>query len=68
MNRAIRQYRPNSSWITAGLLTVLVVTFGILAESHRPSDVPVMFTGTGVVKEIKSSSSNDSNRPLFRIH
>lgn len=67
MNRAIIQYRPNSSWITAGLLTVLVITFGVIAESHRPSDVPVMFTGTGVVK-VNTADTKDDKLSFFKIH
>lgn len=34
MNQAIRTFRPSSSWISAALLTLFVVSFGLFAESH----------------------------------
>ena len=32
MNDALRSYRPTSNWLTAALLTLLVICFGIFAE------------------------------------
>jgi hypothetical protein len=34
MNQAIRRFQPNSNWLSAALLTLFVVSFGIFAQSH----------------------------------
>ena len=34
MHEALKRFTPDSNWISAGLLTLLVVSFGIFAERH----------------------------------
>lgn len=34
MKNAINQFYPATNWVTAGLLTLVVTSFGIFAESH----------------------------------
>jgi hypothetical protein len=39
MNTAMKHFRPNMNWISAALLTVFVVSFGIFAENHVRSGI-----------------------------
>ena len=34
MKNAINKFYPTTNWVTAGLLTLVVTSFGIFAESH----------------------------------
>ena len=34
MRDMLNKYRPATSWITTGLLTLVVTTFGFFAQSH----------------------------------
>jgi hypothetical protein len=34
MENAINKFYPTTNWVTAGLLTVVVTSFGIFAETH----------------------------------
>jgi hypothetical protein len=34
MINAINKFNPATNWVTAGLLTLVVTSFGIFAESH----------------------------------
>jgi hypothetical protein len=34
MKNAINKFNPATNWITTGLLTLVVTSFGIFAESH----------------------------------
>jgi hypothetical protein len=39
MNTAMKHIRPYMNWISAALLTVFVVSFGIFAENHVRSGI-----------------------------
>lgn len=39
MIEAISKFQPNSNWITAGLLTLFVVSFALVAQGHVKEDV-----------------------------
>jgi len=34
MNTNIRKFRPSANWITTVLVTLIVATFGIFAQTH----------------------------------
>ena len=34
-------YKPNTSWITAALLAVVLLGFGAVAESHTDTSTPI---------------------------
>ncbi|MBT4161050.1 MAG: hypothetical protein HOC70_01315 [Gammaproteobacteria bacterium] len=63
MNNAIRQFRPASNWISAALISVLVISFAALTEAHvRPQSENHMVT------EFCTGSSDHSNRFFIRYH
>lgn len=43
MKDAIRNYKPATNWITTGLLTLVITSFGIYTEIHA-SDGEITFT------------------------
>ena len=74
MIEAIRNYQPASNWITAGLLTLLVVSFGVFASEHKRHDVDVYtFTAPelSMIKLVRTDpAKNATNKTatLFRYH
>ena len=63
MNQAIRTFHPNSSWISAALLTLLVVSFGLFAEGHSQGEHmdPAVLPSFCV-------TDNSVTQTLFRYH
>jgi hypothetical protein len=68
MNTAITQFRPSSTWITAALLTLFVIAFGIFADSHARTDAPVLLSGEAIVGEFCRTSTLGKTGTLFRYH
>jgi|AP95_1055475.scaffolds.fasta_scaffold00600_12 hypothetical protein len=66
MNQAIRQFTPSSNWISATLLTLFVVSFGLFAEAHAPTDYSN--SDTANVVQMCATQSVDRNRLLVRFH
>ena len=63
MNHAIRQFRPASNWISAALISLFVISFAILAETHlQPKD------GDHMVTEFYTGTSDHTNRFFIRYH
>ncbi len=65
MKYAINKFSPATNWITAGLLTLVVASFGIFAESHA-SEREITFNDvrTDVSASIQTilNKHNRSNR------
>lgn len=62
MNNAFKRIRPNSNWISATLLTLFVVSFGLVAESHiRPEANE--YSNADIC-----TSKSDNNRLFVRYH
>lgn len=68
MNRAIRQFTPNSNWISATLLTLFVVSFGLFAEAHAPAGYSNSDSANGVLSKMCTTQSVGENRMLVRFH
>ncbi len=65
MNEARRTYIPNSNWISAALLTLFVVSFGLFANAHTQDavaqpEVTANFCAT--------ENSSTKTRTLFRYY
>jgi len=65
MKYAINKFNPATNWVTAGLLTLVVTSFGIFAESHA-SEREITFNDvrTDVSASIQAvlNKNNRSNR------
>ena len=72
MNRAIQQFTPGSSWITAGLLTLFVVSFTLLAEAHRPDTSTTGITGFETsfhfMDRVQHATDDEKSTTLLRFH
>ena len=66
MNDALKQFRPSSNWISAALVTVFVVSFGVIAEELRPGVTTAGFTQYESVAAFSTSDQKSSQRVLFR--
>lgn len=64
MNESMRKIRPSSNWISAGLLTLFVLSFGIFAESHVRTNANSAEAYAGYC----SSSNSDQPKTLIRFH
>lgn len=70
MTEAIRNYQPASNWVTAGLLTLLVVSFGLFANEHKQHDVHGYAFTSPELSMIKLCSTDVGKKTtkLFRYH
>jgi hypothetical protein len=64
MNTAMKHFRPNMNWISAALLTVFVVSFGIFAENHVRSGI----TNQQMETVFCADTSTDRNLFFVRYH
>lgn len=64
MNESMRTIRPSSNWLSAMLLTVFVLSFGVFAESHIRANT----NSSEVYAGFCSSDSPDQPRTLIRFH
>lgn len=64
MNESLRTIRPSSKWISAGLLTLFVLSFGIFAESHVRANTHSSDAYAGYC----TSDTPDQPRTLIRFH
>jgi hypothetical protein len=65
MKNAINKFNPATNWVTAGLLTLIVISFGIFAESHASErDITFNDVRTDVSDSIQTvlNKHNRSNR------
>jgi hypothetical protein len=65
MKNAINKFNPATNWVTAGLLTLVVTSFGIFAESHASErDITFNDVRTDVSDSIQTvlNKHNRSNR------
>lgn len=68
MNIAIRTSQPSSSWITAGLLTLFVVAFGIFANAHTQHETAFNGSSNGLMVEIYQTRTINRSTSIFRYH
>lgn len=66
MNNAIRQYRPASNWISVALLSLFVVSFAMVAQSHVRDNQSAMVSSD--LSTFCSKSSQRNAKVLFRYH
>ncbi len=68
MNNAIKRFRPSSSWVTATLLTLFVISFAIFAEKHAPAGSASMFFANPTLHQPCETSGIQQNRTLIRYY
>ena len=64
MNQPKRTIRVGPNWLSAALLTLFVLSFGIFAEHH----VRAHADNTDAYAEYCTSGSSDQPRTLIRFH
>ena len=74
MENSISRFRPSTSWITTALLTLVVATFGIFAQTHASerevSFVEVSSSITAHAGQLMSSCNDqlDSRANIILYH
>ncbi len=69
MNDALKRFTPDSNWISAGLLTLLVVSFGIFAEKKvGPHAQPVELNLVTQMCECDESQRGSRVLSTIRFH
>jgi hypothetical protein len=49
MKDTIRRFRPATSWFTTGMLTLVIATFGVFAQTHaREQDTSLATVTTSI--------------------
>ena len=66
MKRAITSYRPNANWLSMGVLTLFVVSFGIFAEAQMTGEPHVASTPKAL-EAFCSSAETVSGSNLTRL-
>ena len=68
MNNAIKRFRPSSSWVTATLLTLFVISFAVFAEKHVPAGSASMLFDSPTLHQPCETSGMEQHRTLIRYH
>lgn len=66
MNNALKRFTPSTNWISAGLLTLMVVSFGIAADRHARTQLQTIDFTSNVCETDEAPKSQSLS--FIRFH